>query len=135
MTGLQWENRIVTNVYNSIFELCPNVVNTSSNDITTFPTVDISLLSGTDTNVDLENNDCGATLTYEVQVYTQGSLRVTQNQTIMDAVYKAFKRMGFYMNYLNSVRNVNDATVFRRVARFKRYIGDGETIELIQRED
>lgn len=131
MTSQMWENRIFTNIYNAVSDECENVVNTSSNTPTTFPTVDISLLLGKDANLDLENNDCGAELTYEVNVYTNGTNRILENQKIMNIVYETFKKMGFYNSYIRTVRNEADASVFRRVGRFRRYIGDGETIEII----
>lgn len=133
MTSQIWENRIFTNVYNVVSDICENVVNTSNGTPTKFPTVDVSVLLGEDANYDLENHDGGCNLSYEVNVYTNGTDRISQNQEIMDRVYWTFKKMGFHMTYIRPVRNENDSTVFRKVARFKRFIGDGEVIELLDK--
>jgi hypothetical protein len=132
MTSQVWENRIFTNVYNAISDICENVVNTSNVTPSQFPTTDISLLLGEDANLDLENNDCGCNLSYEVQVYTDGTNKIKLNQEIMERVYRTFKKMGFHMIYVRTVRDENTPELFRRVARFRRFIGDGEEIELLQ---
>ena len=133
MTALTWDNRIFTNVYNAVSDICPNVVNSSNNDITKFPTTDVSLLTGEDENVDLENCDGGANLTYEVEIYTNGTNRIIENLEIGTRVYNVFKKMGFRLVLVRTVRNEADNSIFRRVARYRRFIGDGETIELIYR--
>lgn len=80
----------------------------------------------TQTNINLENH---AVVMYQVDVYSNLSKgKKAQCKAIIAMVDELFAQYGFTRTYLNPVPNMNDATIYRMVARYGAVVGKDHTI-------
>lgn len=137
MTGLEWDDRIFSNIVFSVKNICQNVVRQADNVPAVFPTLLVQQIQGADYKPDLEITDCGSTVTYEIQAYCKGTNKISEAKEIIQTTYDAFHEMGFYCVQNTQVRTIaslssygqsTDASIFRLVSRFRRFIGSGEEI-------
>lgn len=96
-----------------------------------FPAVSIVEMDNTpdvrtQTNVNLENH---AVVMYQVDVYSNLSKgKKAQCKAIIASIDAQFAQIGFTRTYLNPVPNLNDATIYRMVARYQAVVGQDYTI-------
>ena len=131
MIAQKWNNRIFTNITNAVFDVCQHTTIGSSSTITEFPTLSFKQIGGNNASTDLEINDCGANVTYQIEVFTHGSGKILLNEEIISLADEAFHKMGFQCIHCEQIDNLADETIYRTVARYRRYIGGGEEIKLI----
>lgn len=76
----------------------------------------------------LDNSDCQRVSVFEVQAFSNlASGAVSQVENMMLAAETEFIAMGYRKTTHTPVDNA-DTSIYREVARFKRIIGDGDTI-------
>lgn len=83
-------------------------------------------LRRTQTTSSLENH---AVLMYEINVYSnKTSGRRGECIQLMEVVDKTFTKLGFSRQMMNAVANIEDATIYRLVARYEAVAGKNGTI-------
>ena len=97
----------------------------SQNEITSFPTLYLHELQPVEAGMDLTNESVNAVLcTIEIQVWTNTTELDCKN--ILTAAILEMKRLGFNVTMFPSV--TTDSKIRWGVARFRRMIGNGDTI-------
>lgn len=137
MIALKWDNRIFSNVKAAVFDKtkCRNVVRHANFEDTVFPTVLIELLTTKGYSENLENEDCGAKVTYQIQCYSAGRYAFSEAKEIIEVVFDEMKRMGFQMSSIRQLQTPTgqfegkvDPQIFRYIVRFTRPIMSGDEI-------
>ena len=83
-------------------------------------------LRSTQTTSSLENH---TVLMYEINVYSnKTSGRRGECVQLMEVVDKTFAKLGFSRRMMDSVANIEDATIYRLVARYEAVAGKNGTI-------
>ena len=96
-----------------------------------FPCVSIVEISNTvyrnsSTNVEEEVH---AAVTYEVNVYSnKKSGKKAQCKAIMQTADNAFAEIGFTRRMLEPIPNIEDATIYRLIGRYRAVVGKDSTI-------
>lgn len=98
------------------------------NDIVAgFPAVKLLYMGGTLIRSDLQNDECGINITFQVESYATGANKLTAQEQAweLDAVcHQAMQDMGFRRGYHNMVPT-RDSNVRRVVSRYSRlYTGE-----------
>lgn len=90
-----------------------------------FPFVYVGLINASENSTDLERSRLnGGLYTYQVNVYDNTSQ--AKAKQIMDSVVDAMKQMSFTSTSLPI--NASDGTKYMMIARFQRFIDEGDTI-------
>lgn len=89
-----------------------------------FPTIYVHELGSVEQGQDLDNTSINAILsTFQVEVFdNQNQTRATE---VMTEVVRIMKGMRFSVNVMPYF---DDTDIYRKVARFRRIIGDGDTL-------
>ncbi len=127
------EKEVFTRAATAVRAIAPDVFVTGEYVRTppNFPCVSITEnnnrpLVVTQSTSSMENH---AVLMYEVNVYSNlKSGRKSQCRSLAEAVDNAFAKMGFTRIMLNPVPNLDDATVYRVVARYEAVVDKKGTI-------
>lgn len=127
------EKEVFTRAATAVRAIAPDVFVTGEYVRTppNFPCVSITEnnnrpLVVTQSTSSMENH---AVLMYEVNVYSNlKSGRKSQCRSLVEAVDNAFAKMGFTRIMLNPVPNLDDATVYRVVARYEAVVDKKGTI-------
>jgi hypothetical protein len=78
-------------------------------------------------NGDIEN---AATVMYQVDVYSNKNTgKKAQAKAIIASIDRQFAQMRFTRTFLNHVPNMNDATIYRMTARYRRMMTDQDNFE------
>lgn len=128
---LDIETRVSSRIKNKLSglkEIYPDINFTTDNrlpDNPSFPTVYIHELLSVEKGNDLENVTINAVLTtFQIEVYDTDSFESTKQ--VMNKVCEVMKSMGF--SIISMPQFNNDDSYYRRVARFRRMIGSGDTL-------
>ena len=130
---IYWQNRILTNVKNTVSEKCTNVVSTESNIKAKFPAMLVKISSNAELAGDLdgdgeEENAVRCIVTIESYCKT----KLQDNIKLMELANGAMYQMGFKRRQGPlEIDNIDAPEVFRMTARYVRIIGADDTINLI----
>lgn len=106
----------------------PNINFTTSDGKNTdpkFPTVYVHEVASKETGETIDGDNINGVISaIQIEVYDNESMH--NAKIVMDKVLKSMKTMGFRANLMPEFQN--SSSVFRRVARFTRVIGDGDII-------
>ncbi len=70
-----------------------------------------------------------AVLMYEVNVYSnKQSGKKTECREIAKVIDDTFSRFGFYRRMLNTIPNLDDATIYRIIGRYQAVVDDNKTV-------
>lgn len=127
------EFELYTYITTEVKKTYPNVFFTSkyNKSPASFPCVSIVEISNTvfrnsSTNTVEENH---AAVTYEVNVYSnKSSGNKAECKAIMGAVDAAFGGIGFTRRMLEPIPNLEDATIYRMLGRYRAVVGSDSTI-------
>lgn len=129
---LDIETRVLSRIKNKfpkkLKDTFPNINFTNDDrlpDNPSFPTVYVHELLSVEKGNDLDNVTINAVLsTFQIEVYDNVS---SENaKIVMNYVCETMKSMGFTIISMPEFRN--NQSYYRRVARFKRMIGSGDTL-------
>lgn len=94
-------------------------------DNPSFPTVYVHELMSVEKGNDLDNVTINAVLsTFQIEVYDNDKPEIAKN--VMNEVCEVMKSMGF--SIISMPEFNNNPSYYRRVARFRRMIGSGDTL-------
>lgn len=126
-------NRVMTNLQTALKDICPNITSASNNSPTRFPVLMVDQTDDRSTAEDLENTENAVLSVMELQAYSNKNL--TEARSVISAGSDAMRRMGYQRRMgPQQIQNVASPNVFRVVARFERFVGDGEEIEKFDTE-
>lgn len=78
---------------------------------------------------DTSNIENYADVMYQIDVYSNLSRgKKVQAKAIIALIDSEMAKMGFTRSFLNPVQNFNDATIYRKTARYRAVVGRDETI-------
>lgn len=129
---LDIETRVFSRIKNKyparLKTMFPNTNFTTSDrvaDDPQFPTIYVHEMSSVEKGNDLENTTINAVLsTFQIEVYDNESM--DNARIVMNNVVETMKSMGFSIVSMPEFKN--SQSVYRRVARFRRMIGSGDTL-------
>ena len=81
------------------------------------------------TNFELDDEQYRST--YEVQAFSNLQVGATaQAKSLVACAEKAFRQLGYRMSFNEPVDNPEDTSIKRQVARFTRFVGGADTINI-----
>lgn len=121
-------NRVLTNIKISVSDICKNVTNSNSGIAPEFPAISVVQLDNPIAESDFNDSENAVNSSMEIQVYSNKSLN--EAREIINLACDSMNAMGYRRTYgPTEIRNVEDVNIKRMVARFSRFIGEGDDIE------
>lgn len=121
-------SRIKNKTYTGLKTKFPNINFTTSDRgqvLTKFPTVYVHESASAERGQDLEGDTINAVMSViQIEVYDNESMANTKY--VMDDIVAVMKSMRYSVSQMPEYQNDNN--VYRRVARFSRLIGSGDTL-------
>ena len=127
---IYWQNRILTNVKNSLEGKCNTVVSAKNNIKASFPACLVQVVSNPAIaeTLDLDDSECAVYCGVNLEIYSKVSM--TETMELTGIANEAMYKMGFKRREGPSqVQNVDSPDIFRIVCRYVRVIGASETID------
>lgn len=116
----------VRNVYPNIFMAGEYVLAPASFPCVTLVEVMNSVYRASSTNEEIENHSL---ITYEVNVYSNKAKgKKTQCKEIISLIDSEMSKMGFVRRFMQSVPNIQDATIYRMFGRYQAVVNKNKTI-------
>lgn len=113
-------------VYPDIYMSGEYVKSPTSFPAVSFVEMDNTVYTSTQTSDEMENH---ASLMYEVNVYSNKTKgKKTECKEIMALIDKEMTFLGFSRNMLQPIPNMDDATIYRIVARYKAVVSKDKSI-------
>lgn len=127
------ENEVYSGVYNVVKERYPNIFIAGEYVAAPayFPCLTLvevinSVYMVSSTNDEIENHSL---VTYEVNVYSNKTTgKKTECKNIIKLVDDKMASFGFVRRFLQSVPNINDATIYRMFGRYQAVVDKNKTI-------
>ena len=119
--------RIKTQFSQKLKDRYPDLKFTNSNRADTvpkFPTVYIHEMSGAETGANTEGNTNNAVWTFQIEATT--NTKMNDAKEVMNEVVRIMKTMRFQVIATPEFQNTD--STYRRVARFRRMIADGDIL-------
>lgn len=121
-------NRVLTNIKISVSDICKNVTNSNSGAMPDFPAVSVVQLDNPTVESDFNDSENAVNSSIEIQAFSNESLN--EAREIINLACDSMNVMGYKRTYgPTEIKNVEDVNIKRMVARFSRFIGDGDDIE------
>lgn len=121
-------NRVLTNIKISVSDICKNVTNSNSSAMPDFPAVSVVQLDNPTAESDFNDSENAVNSSIEVQAFSNESLN--EAREIINLACDSMNMMGYRRTYgPTEIKNVENVNIKRMVARFSRFIGEGDDIE------
>lgn len=121
-------NRVLSNVKVSVSSICKNVNSSNSGNGPNFSALSVTQLDNSTLEPDFNGFENGVNSSIEIQAYSNKSL--SEARKIINLACDSMSSMGYSRSYgPTEIKNMEDVNIKRMVARFSRFIGDGDEIE------
>ena len=128
---IYWGDRVLTNVYKTIRDICPTVVSVFSAAEQHFPAATVAWVESTSVADDFSFEENAAMCGVLVKVVSKKSLEHARE--IREKADGAMYRMGFKRTgTLSMGREESDPEIYRASARYRRVIGSDDTIPVFE---
>lgn len=118
-------SEIFTRIKYAVQSLCPNASQTFQESPSKFPHLFVDMKDNPVTETDMELNECAVTPLVEMTTYTKDGL--SSAKKIIGLADAEMRNMGFQRIFgPQQVTNVEDTSITRVIARYRRLICDGD---------